>query len=120
MKMNNSFIGVAIGAVLFGYAWHKIKEHRKEGVTMARNVTNNVGNFKVVDTTHKSTRKPRVKITKQMVKEWRSMAQRGITRAEIAKVYNVSLASVNKHLASVKKKAIAETEMNNNKFKINK
>lgn len=60
-----------------------------------------------------------MKITKRTVKEWSDIAKRGVTRAEIAKVYNVSLASVNKHLASVKK-VIAKAEMKNNKIKINK
>lgn len=118
MKYKNSLISAAIGAVLFGYAWYKIKEHRKKGVTMEYDVTTNVDTVKV-DTALKATRKLRVKITKQMVKEWRGMVQRGITRAEIAKVYNVSLASVNKYLVSVKK-VIAKAEMKNNKIKINK
>lgn len=118
MKTQNIFISAAIGAVLFGYTWHKIKEYRKKGVTMEHDVTNNVDKFKV-DTTLKATRKPRVKITKRTVKEWSDIAKRGVTRAEIAKVYNVSLASVNKHLASVKK-VIAKAEMKNNKIKINK
>lgn len=55
-----------------------------------------------------------------MVREWSKLAKQGVTRKDIAQMYDVSLASVNIHLANVKKKAITKTDMKDNKFKNNK
>ena len=70
-----------------------------------------------VEKVHRKTRK---RITKQMVREWSKLAKQGVTRKDIAQMYDVSLASVNIHLANVKKKAITKTDMKDNKFKNNK
>lgn len=117
--MKRSILYFAVGSILLGCTgyriWRRLKEDTVENVDETASAEN--GMVKTKPTVY---RKPRTKITRQMVKEWSDMAKRGVPRADIAKVYNVSLASVNKYLASVKKKAFAKANMKNNKFKTNK
>lgn len=70
-----------------------------------------------VEKVHRKTRKC---ITKRMVREWSKLVKQGVTRKDIAQMYDVSLVCVNKHLASVKKKTATNADMKSNKFKINK
>ncbi len=117
-KVTTALLGVGVGAILLK-KWFGNKPLKADVVNENAPVSSDEP-CSVCANVEKVHRKTRKRITKQMVREWSKLAKQGVTRKDIAQMYDVSLASVNIHLANVKKKAITKTDMKDNKFKNNK
>lgn len=117
-KEITTLLGVSIGAILLK-KWLGNKPLKADVVSENALVSSDEP-CNVCTDIKKVHRKPRKCITKRMVREWSKLAKQGVTRKDIAKMYDVSLVSVNKHLASVNKEAATKADMEGNKLKNNK
>ena len=98
-KATTILLGVGIGAVLLK-KWLGNKPLKADVVSENAPASSDEP-CSICANVEKVHRKTRKRITKQMVREWSKLAKQGVARKDIAQMYDVSLVSVNKHLASV-------------------